>query len=229
MINTITDIEEHINPYKPVAYSTYQQHINRYIFVARFVKDKIVLDIGCGSGLGAKYWTDKGAKSIVGIDIDSNAIEEAISWSRKVSFMVIDAQAMPFPDNSFDTVVALEVIEHLEDASAFLIECWKILKIEGILICSTPNRQVVSPLLKKPRNPHHIKEFNPKEFSILIDSHFSNTKHYGQKVLSLKNRIKPTLIAIVDNTVTSIFGKNGLRNLLLKVGKPILALSLIHI
>ena len=223
MINIITDIEEHINPYKPIAYSTYQQHINRYIFVAQFIKGKIVLDIGCGSGLGAKYWIDKGAKSVTGIDTDNNAIEEAKSWSRKARFMVIDAQAMPFPDNSFDTMVALEVIEHLEDANAFLIECQKILKTEGILICSTPNRQVVSPLLKKPRNPHHIKEFNPQEFSTLIDSHFSNTKHYGQKILSLKDRIKPTLIAIVDNTITNIFGKNGLRDLLLKVGKPILA------
>jgi len=78
-------------------------------------------------------------------------------------------------------------------------------------------------MLKKPRNPHHLKEFNPSEFHKLVGSHFPDTNLYGQKMLSLKDRIKPELIAITDNTVTKIFGNDGLRELLLKVGKPMLA------
>lgn len=222
-LRVVSDIEEHLDLGKPIARNLYQSHINRYIFAGKFVQNKVVLDIGCGSGAGIKYWVSKGAKGIVGMDISQNAIRDAKSWNsgiRGVSFINADAQALPLLNKTFDVVVALEVIEHLKDADLFLRECSRILKLNGTFICSTPNKRIVSPLHRKPRNPYHIKEWNSQEFSELISRYFTNVVRYEQRMLTLKKRVKPELIRIVDSMLIKVMGRGSLRAHLLSLSKP---------
>ena len=47
-------------------YESFQEHINRYAFASHFVKDKIVLDIACGTGYGSSYLNKKGAWTVMG-------------------------------------------------------------------------------------------------------------------------------------------------------------------
>lgn len=220
-LNAVTDTREHIVPYEPIAYNVYHRLISRYIFAGKFVQGKVVLDIGCGAGLGEEHWLGRGAKSVTGVDVNREAIKEAKQWNNGgTDFMVADAQTLPFADNSFDTIMALETIEHLRDANAFLAVCQRLLKTEGRLICCTSNREIVSPLRSKPRNPHHIREFNLQEFRTLIDSYFTNTTYYKQRISHSRAKFK--LIATVDSIATTT--NNGrLRQLLIKLSNPILA------
>ena len=47
-------------------YESFQEHVNRYAFASNLVKDKIVLDVGCGTGYGSSYLSRKGAKMVIG-------------------------------------------------------------------------------------------------------------------------------------------------------------------
>ena len=126
----------------------------------------------------------KGAKRVIGVDILQDALKDARKWNKgkaRVEFILSDAEALPFADNSFDVIVSLETIEHLRDTDKFLLECRRVLRKEGIFICSTPNKKVYSPLFRKPFNPYHVREFYPEEFYGLLKKYFANTRAYGQQ------------------------------------------------
>ena len=56
--------------------NTHYEHIHRYFFASKFVKDKKVLDLACGEGYGSDILS-KTAKSVVGIDINKTTILHA--------------------------------------------------------------------------------------------------------------------------------------------------------
>lgn len=184
---------EYVVPGK-TPYAIYQQHLNRYVFAGVFVKNKIVLDIACGTSYGAYYLLGKGAKYLVGIDISSDIINYATrkyAGVGKLCFIRADAISLPFPDSYADIIVSFEIIEHLEDQEEFLSECKRVLKSDGLFICSTPNKKVSSPYTEKPEkpvNPYHVKEFYPNEFSDLLCRHFGNVNLYGQCDINLVRR-----------------------------------------
>jgi SAM-dependent methyltransferase len=89
-------------------------HLMRYAWATRLVANKTVCDIGCGSGYGS-FMLSWVAKSVIGIDVDQEAIDYA--WDRfsakNLAFRQMDATAekMPFAD----VYVCFEVLEHLDD------------------------------------------------------------------------------------------------------------------
>lgn len=111
-------------------------------------KNARVLDIGCYIGTelfmlpktnsNIKYW---------GIDVSEGAIDYAKKLAKNrgeknITFQAIDAnKPFPFPKNYFDVVYALELIEHLHEPGKFLAEVHKILKPNGTLILSSPNKK----------------------------------------------------------------------------------------
>lgn len=175
----MTELEwtgERVVPTK-TPYVTYQEHVNRYVFASKFIKDKIVLDVACGTGYGSKYLLRKGARKVVGLDISIDAIKYAKEQyninNEGLSFVCGNAIDLPFPDNYFDVIVSFETIEHLKEYRKFLLECKRVLKDGGLFICSTPNKRVSSPHTEKPKNPFHVKEFYPEEFNSLL-AEYSN-------------------------------------------------------
>jgi ubiquinone/menaquinone biosynthesis C-methylase UbiE len=161
----------------------YDEHIYRYIFAASLAENKVVLDVACGTGYGVGYMVEKGAAEVVGVDISMAAVDyaqERLSRNNKASFICADAIRLPFADNAFDIVVSFETIEHIRPYRKFLIECRRVLKENGLLICSTPNRKIFSPSLAKPINTFHVKEFWPEEFYRLLRRCFAGITLYGQ-------------------------------------------------
>src|SRR5438270_13328993 len=71
-----------------------------------------VLDVGCGIGPYVAALTDKGLAAS-GIEINNNYVETARGLNRDVH--LYDGAKIPFGDNSFDTVMAIEVLEHIPD------------------------------------------------------------------------------------------------------------------
>ena len=155
--------------------------IGRYIFAAQFVKGTAILEVGCENGYGASYLVRKGAKVVVGGDISQEAIEYANAHYQKdgLDFLRLDAEQLPFRDNSFDVIVSFEVIEHLQRYEDFLSEGRRTLKDGGTFICSTPNKEVISPNSDKPWFPGHVKEFYIDEFYDVLANYFDEIAVYG--------------------------------------------------
>ena len=207
---------EYVVPGK-TPYIMYEEHTSRYVFAGAFVKDKIVLDIACGTGYGAYYLLGKGAKYLVGIDISSGVIDYATrkyAGVRKLCFARADAISLPFPDTCADIIVSFETIEHLEDQARFLSECKRLLKSDGLFICSTPNKKISSPYSEKPINPFHVKEFYPAEFSDLLCRQFSSVNLYGQCDVNL---IIWKLVRVRSKALSVLPGREIVRGLLRKI------------
>jgi 2-polyprenyl-3-methyl-5-hydroxy-6-metoxy-1,4-benzoquinol methylase len=153
------------------------EHIARYRFAKDFVRGKRVLDIACGEGYGASSLAKAGAASVVGVDIAADVCEHA---RRKygIDARTGDAEAIPLPDRAVDMVVSFETIEHVASPASFIQECTRVLKPEGTLIVSTPNRPVYSG--ESNQNPFHRIEFDEEEFLNLLRSRFKTIRLYVQ-------------------------------------------------
>ena len=161
------------------------EHFARYDFAAQFVKDKIVVDCACGSGAGTARFAAAGAKEIFALDASSKSIEEAAkkNVNKQVRFTVGDATATKLPAAFADVFISLETIEHIDADKVFLAEVQRVLKPDGIFICSTPNREIVNPgrgLAAKPWNQFHVREYSTREFAELLGAHFKQLELFGQ-------------------------------------------------
>jgi len=99
---------------------------------------KKVLDVGCADGSFSEKLKDDFGFDMHGVDVSKKAIASANK--RGVTAKVHNLEnPLPYSDNSFDLVVACEVIEHLYDTDFFLSEMKRVLKDDAFLMLSTPN------------------------------------------------------------------------------------------
>ena len=125
------------------------EHWHRYAFAAEFVKNARVLDAACGEGYGSYLLADT-AEKVVGVDVSDAAITHATSryaQADNLEFAVQDVTRLDFADNSFDVVVSFETLEHLAAQDVMLAEFRRVLKPEGLLIISTPDKAIYTDLL----------------------------------------------------------------------------------
>ncbi len=157
------------------------EHLNRYYFAKQFVQEKAVLDAACGTGYGTAILAQK-ASDVTGIDISKEAIEYARKTysDENIRFVEGSVTELPFDRNSFDTVISFETIEHIGEAEqkAFLKEIKRVLKENGVLVISSPNRSVYN---QRGENHFHVKELDYEEFDILLKSKFRFVKFFSQK------------------------------------------------
>ncbi|MDT8300098.1 MAG: class I SAM-dependent methyltransferase [Sedimentisphaerales bacterium] len=175
---------EDVNEYKSdfSAFLSHASHIKAYDFVAPFCEDKKVLDVGCFIGYGETRIYSK-AKEIVAIDSDDNAIEFARQnrFIPNVKFEKVDAKHLPFSDESFNIVIAFQLIEHIspEETGRFLSEVWRVLKMNGLLFVVTPNRKFRLLPFQRPFNSEHFREFTAKGLYKILQANFKDVKVKG--------------------------------------------------
>jgi ubiquinone/menaquinone biosynthesis C-methylase UbiE len=157
------------------------EHLHRYALAADLTKGKEVVDVASGEGYGSNLLAEH-ATSVVGIDISEEAIEHANLKYKKsnLKFMTGSAIEMGLPDSSVDVVVSFETIEHLPEHEKMLLEIKRVLKEDGILVISTPDKRVYSDN-KEHKNPFHVKELYTTEFENLIQRYFPHTLMMFQK------------------------------------------------
>lgn len=99
-----------------------------------------ILDIGCYIGYMSHLLAQK-HKEVIGIDVLPSNIQIAKEKFKlpNLKFMVMDAEELSFPNESFDCVILTEVIEHIENPSLLLKKIKGVLKEDGFLIVSSPN------------------------------------------------------------------------------------------
>lgn len=96
-----------------------------------------ILELGCGKGLYTRELTQSGAH-IAAIDISWELLKAAGNLSEKPDYLVGDGHRLPFADNTFDSVVGVSVLHHLE-VSIILAESTRVLKPGGRFVFSEPN------------------------------------------------------------------------------------------
>jgi SAM-dependent methyltransferase len=107
--------------------------------LTRYIEDTwTCLDVGCGDGGTAGSWLQPRVRSYVGVDISGNAVRRARKMGLGVAH-IEDASSLPFGPASFDTVLCLEVLEHLMQPQAAVAEILRVLKPGGLLLVSVPN------------------------------------------------------------------------------------------
>ncbi len=107
-----------------------------------------MLDIGCGYGWFELYALKKGCKRITGVEVTEKDLFTAKKniVSKRVNFQVGSAITLPFKNNSFDTVVSWEVLEHIPQKTELKMfkEVHRVLKVGGSFYMSTPHTSFLS-------------------------------------------------------------------------------------
>lgn len=119
------------------------ERLDREVLCAARLEDgQAVLDCGCGfGGTLASINEARRAMTLVGVNVDRRQIEAALSQAspkngNRLSFLEADACELPFPDQSFDRVLAVECIFHFPSRARFLQEAARVLRPGGRLALS---------------------------------------------------------------------------------------------
>lgn len=159
------------------------EHRHRYLLAAALTADKEILDIASGEGYGSAMMA-RAARHVTGVDISPAAVEHARrKYARdNLRFAVGSCAAIPLPDSSVDVAVSFETIEHHTEHEQMLREIRRVLRPNGLLVISSPDKAEYS---DKPayRNPFHVKELYKEEFRALLAAHFHRVRLLGQRVM----------------------------------------------
>jgi SAM-dependent methyltransferase len=130
-----------------------------------------VLDLGCRDGALSRAYAD--GNNLVGVDADREALEEAQKLGIETHWADLDAP-LPFSDESFDVVVAGELLEHLRDPARLVGEARRVLRPGGTFVASVPNAYRAKNRLRfllgrKPEDdPTHLQMFSPENVRALL-------------------------------------------------------------
>jgi SAM-dependent methyltransferase len=170
------------------------EHMARYWWATAFCQGRRVLDAGCGLGYGAKMLKQAGAAEVVAVDLSEAVIEVARqAVSDDVICQIADLRSLPYGEDSFDLVVCFETIEHVDEQDRVLDQLARVLRPDGLLLISSPNRRHYVP-----GNPHHRHEYVPAELCAALESRFQAVRLVPQHAM-LASVISSTEEPQLDN------------------------------
>jgi ubiquinone/menaquinone biosynthesis C-methylase UbiE len=159
------------------------EHFHRYVFARERVDGLHVLDAACGEGYGSALLATVAA-SVTGVDVSPQAIEHARSRyaGDSLEYRLADCLDLPHDDDTFDCVVSFETLEHLEDHDGLMKEFRRVLKPNGFLLISSPDKAIYTDRLKN-ENEFHLRELYRDEFEALLGRYFPAFRIFGQKLV----------------------------------------------
>ena len=171
------------------------EHWHRYHYVLPLVAGKTVLDVACGEGYGSALMSRRAAK-VCGVDSSRAAIMHARgAYADHANLELFEASCtkLPFEAASFDVAVSFETIEHIHEQAVFLDEIRCVLKPEGVLILSCPNKAEYSDK-RGFTNEFHVKELYRPELAALLAPCFRHTRWLSQRN-AFVSLIAPEIVA----------------------------------
>lgn len=150
----------------------HQRLLKAYHVAIPFIKGDM-LELGCGEGRGVELLAPK-AESYLALDKIEEVINDLKAKYPKYAFESSVFPPMKIADDSFDTIVSFQVIEHIQDDAVFLKEIQRILKPGGTALISTPNIKMTLS-----RNPWHTREYTGDQLKKLASQFFSEVEMKG--------------------------------------------------
>ena len=150
----------------------FKEHLARYTFARERLQPGRVLDMACGTGYGTDLFAHLPGYSAVGVDRDGASVFAArLAFpDPSVRFCIASGTQLPFVRRTFQNIVSLETIEHVQDDLALLSEMVRVLDSNGVCILSTPNR--LYSLEHRIENPYHVREYVEEELRDLLEGYF---------------------------------------------------------
>ena len=121
-----------------------------------------ILDTGCGTGLNLNYLKDYG--TVIGLDFSKDAFKFCKMHKHK-NLVQADAEKLPFNDDTFDLITALDLLEHLDDNKA-LKEFYRVLRTSGYLIVTVPAFEFL--WSKHDEALHHKRRYKKGQFGAIL-------------------------------------------------------------
>lgn len=165
---------------------SYNKDKARYIFARTFIKGDKVLDSACGEGRGSFILSQGNQSSVYGLDLSDKALSfaKAKFGDKNLIFYKGDVYDTGFENNFFTSVVSIETIEHLSDQDKFLRELRRILKKDGVLVISSPDKIIKDKFFD---NPHHINLLYKDDMRGLLKKYFDVSAVYCQTPFMTKH------------------------------------------
>jgi ubiquinone/menaquinone biosynthesis C-methylase UbiE len=151
----------------PLVFDIQQKACNNYSGVREHFRDylctnnKDILDIGCSTGACASACVSMTDNRYMGIDIEPRYIEAARRRNPDGAFQVMDARRLMFPDQSFDVVLFVGALHHMDDG--IIRDCFReihrVLRPSGVVLCAEPvfSDSWLSTLLLRNDRGEHIR------------------------------------------------------------------------
>lgn len=180
------------------------EHLHRYAIAQQLVEGKIVLDIACGEGYGSNLLANR-AEKVTGVDISNEVIINARLTYKKpnLQFFQGSTDKIPCETGTIDVVVSFETIEHHDKHETMMEEIRRVLKPDGILIISSPDKKYYS-IIPNYNNPFHVKELFEVEFKELVKKYFKF--HYFLSQISGFNSLVFEEKALEERKITGFQG-----------------------
>ena len=157
-----------------VADNPIHQRLLKAYYEARSYVQGTLLEIGCGEGRGIELLAPL-ASQYIAIDKIGEIADYIRQKHPEIEFHnLLVPPLTPIRDNSIDTLVTFQVIEHIKDDHLYIKEIYRVLKPGGKAIISTPNIN-----LSLTRNPWHEREYTPQQFLSLCNTAFDTVATYG--------------------------------------------------
>ncbi|WP_370090218.1 class I SAM-dependent methyltransferase [Ekhidna sp.] len=172
----------------------HQRLLSAYYQAKPYIKGDL-LELGCGEGRGVEILAPL-AHSYIGIDKIKSVIENLEKKFSKYKFLSGVFPPLPFEDNSFDTIITFQVIEHVKDDENFIKEIHRVLMPGGTALITTPNIKMTLS-----RNPWHEREYTGDELKALCKKYFEKVEMKGiagnEKVLEYHERNRASVQRIM--------------------------------
>ena len=104
--------------------------------------DDLILDVPCGRGFYLNMFRYVSHCKLVGVDLDWDVLKKArrnVGQLVDIALHYANIYALPYPDNTFDSAILSEILEHIDDDVAGLSEVYRVLKPGGIVAITVPN------------------------------------------------------------------------------------------
>lgn len=150
---------------------------------------KTVLDAGCGEGFVSHYLAMRnGSMSITGVDVQAQAIEFAKKeFGETVTYRLGSLYALPFSDNSFDTVLCSQVLEHVDDVETAVAELKRVARrFVVITVPREPYFKFANDFARAIRfseDPGHVNFWTSSDFQIFMRVHFRQPRFVRKHVI----------------------------------------------
>jgi len=160
------------------------EHRHRYLVAERMAAGRQVLDLASGEGYGSNLLAQRAAL-VVGLEIDVEAVAHADAKYQRdnLRFVRGDIRRAPLVAGVFDVLTCFEVIEHVTRPELVLQEARRLLRPDGVLVISTPERKEYSDA-RHFKNEFHEHEFYEDEFRAFLQSAFPCVEVFGQRLLT---------------------------------------------